>query len=300
MSATTTPIRNGPAPVPQRLRFAAILAIGISLSACGLKFVYNQLDWLIPLWVSSYISLNDIQETELDTRLQQVLHWHRVEELNAYAALIRQVQQYITDGLTETRLEAIFLAGEQRWLKLQQKVTPHIADILLTADNTQKLEMYEKFEEQNAEFRDQYFGLSEPERIDKSIDDMTGHFEDWLGDLNTHQITAIEQFSRAYLPLHEERYKLRLNNQIELRNILETTMPPEVFKNRISDLFLRQELFHPVGYPQKLAHNRKLLVSLITDILRARDPDQHNTLMRELNSYAQSFEQLAMQARPAS
>lgn len=278
-------------------RWPLLLLAGLLVTGCGMKFVYNKLDWLIPLWISTYVTLDDAQKTQLDQRLARVLEWHRHQQLAQYVALIRRIQQAVGDGLDEAAIEALFAAGEAYWRALQEKVTPDVADILRTTSASQRQEIYDKFSDSNAEFRAKYFGLTEEKRIARSMDDMTDHFEPWLGDLNEPQRQAVAEFVRSYYPIHELRYKLRQNVQLELRSILEAELSPVQFQQRIATLLLHQENFYPLGYDDKLAANRRLLVALIARVMRQRDAEQTAHLMHELDSYAASFQELSLLAR---
>ena len=45
-----------------------ISLLSISLTACmGVKFTYNNLDWVIPWYLDDYLSLNDQQDDSFDS-----------------------------------------------------------------------------------------------------------------------------------------------------------------------------------------------------------------------------------------
>ena len=52
---------------------AAILLLAIVLAGCGPWLVYPHLDWLIPWYVSDYISLDSDQKNMLEKRLLKLL-----------------------------------------------------------------------------------------------------------------------------------------------------------------------------------------------------------------------------------
>ncbi|MCP3673424.1 MAG: hypothetical protein GY829_02975, partial [Gammaproteobacteria bacterium] len=54
-----------------------IFILSIFITACmGVKFTYNNLDWVIPWYLDDYLSLNDQQEEVFDSQLEALLLWH--------------------------------------------------------------------------------------------------------------------------------------------------------------------------------------------------------------------------------
>ena len=62
--------------VSEMKRKSLIVLTVILLSGCGPRFYYNQLDWLIPSFLSDYISLNSEQKSLLKAQLQKQIEWH--------------------------------------------------------------------------------------------------------------------------------------------------------------------------------------------------------------------------------
>ena len=60
------------------------------LSGCIVRFVYNQLDWIIPWYIGQMISLSDEQDSALEKSLVSQLKWHRVTQLAEYSKTSQQ------------------------------------------------------------------------------------------------------------------------------------------------------------------------------------------------------------------
>ena len=86
-------------------RISVVLA-ALLQTGCALKFMYNQLDWLIPWYVDDYISFDPAQEVLFDARLEQYLRWHRQEQLPQYADFFESVADAMADRLSAAEMES--------------------------------------------------------------------------------------------------------------------------------------------------------------------------------------------------
>ena len=89
-----------------RLLIGALIAV--SLSACmGVKFTYNNLDWLLPWYVEDYITLTDIQEEQFEQEFEDLWAWHRENELPKYVTSLKQLEEDIAeDAITLEKIIA--------------------------------------------------------------------------------------------------------------------------------------------------------------------------------------------------
>ena len=66
-------------------------------TACGPGLIYPNLDWLIPMVVDDYISLDNRQADLFKARLSRQLEWHCRVQLPVYADLFEEMQQDFGD-----------------------------------------------------------------------------------------------------------------------------------------------------------------------------------------------------------
>ena len=60
-----------------KLRWVMVALLGLTLTGCSTKFIYNWLDWAIEWEVADYVDLNRQQEAQLEQMLDEMLAWHR-------------------------------------------------------------------------------------------------------------------------------------------------------------------------------------------------------------------------------
>ena len=109
---------------------AAILLSIMILTGCGTRQVYTQLDWLIPWYISDYISLDSDQKNMLEKRLTRLIGGPRAKARLAFGhPPIGRIDQD-TLRAYHIKLKAL-LAG------LLAQIGPDIVDMLETASEDQ-------------------------------------------------------------------------------------------------------------------------------------------------------------------
>jgi hypothetical protein len=283
------------------LRFSGIkLCVCITvffllLLGCGVKTAYNNLDLLIPWYVDDLITLNDEQQAALEKRLAEVISWHRTTQLTEYSAFMRKTRHQLEDGVSAQDLDEVFAEAEKSWQILIGKITPELVDILLTASDQQKQELFANIEKQNEEFKKDYLYLSEEQRRQDRVKAIQKNFRRWLGSLNEAQKKTIEHYASNFIPIHNDRWLFRLQWQKEIRKLLyDDPAKPEVREN-LEKLFVGMQDLYPQEYKNKRLVNIKLVKEMILQMNGTISSEQFEHLFKRIESYATTFEELAVQ-----
>ena len=85
------------------------LALLMALSGCSLVMsgYNNALDLFVFLWLDPHLDLNAAQKKQALADLQQVLEWHRREQLPMYAAWLSQAQQLAPNDVSADQVCAL-------------------------------------------------------------------------------------------------------------------------------------------------------------------------------------------------
>jgi hypothetical protein len=272
-----------------------IAALILLLPGCGVKTVYNNLDLLIPWYVDDLISLNDEQQAELEKRLANIIAWHRTTQLTQYSTFMRKTTAQVKDGVTEKELDEAFAEAGKSWQLLIGKIAPELVDILLTATDEQKQELFENIVKRNKEFKKDYLDLSEEERRRDRIKAIQKNFRRWLGALNDQQKATIEHYASNFIPIHDDRWLFRLRWQNEFRKLMyDDPSKPEV-RAGLEKLFVGMQDMYPEDYQNKRRVNVKLIKEMILKMNNTITNEQFEHLFKRIESYADTFEELAVQ-----
>ncbi len=265
-----------------------------ALAGCSrIQLVYNQLDWLIPYYVETYVDLSDDQHSYLGQQVETLLAWHCSTQLGAYADLLRAASADFRDGrMTPERLVDYSKQIEKFWKELLMQASPTIVSLLLEADDAQLRELFESFEERDREWLAGYHDTTPEELRDDYIQRMENELERWFGPLQTEQQEAVLQWAEDFRPLGMEGLEMRKAWQARLRELVRHRDQRESFSAGIHELLGSPETLRTAAYQQRLDSNRRQTIELVYSIGSRLDPEQRLHLDHHAESVARDFDTL--------
>ena len=274
----------------------AIFLLAVFLSGCGPRLVYPHLDWLIPWYVSDYISLDSDQKSMLEDRLAKQLDWHCRTQLPAYASTLRSLGQDLTDisrpatVVTLQTYNARFLA---LWKELIQRVAPDITAILATSTDVQIDELFENLEKQNQKFKEKYIDLP-PEELSRNRQKrMLKHIKYWISKPNPGQILVVEEWNSQLTPIGVEWLENRETAQSEARRLLSGRHDDPGFQVVMQDLIINPEKLRSVEFQRKIDGNTDATINHLVKLIRLLTEDQRAYLQDRAESLAADFDALS-------
>jgi len=274
-----------------KAKYAIFVIILLGLSGCGVKTVYNQMDWVLAGAVEDYIHLTEVQDKDVERRIAGILKWHRKTQLPLYSSDLRQVKEYTRQGLDDEKVKHFFELLNNRWIAIKGKLSPEIAEILLSLSDKQILAMFEKIKEQNEEYIEEYVDITQEQRNKAIIERMIENFERWLGELSDQQKALFWQWEDRFKPVHNDRLEFRRAWQKELRLVLSSHIDRQEKKILLTELFNEPEKFQSPVYREKLAYNRNQAAELVLAVPLTEMQKKH--LYSEVDYYTKSFDELA-------
>jgi hypothetical protein len=279
----------------RRLRIFLVIPIVILMSGCAVKFIYNQLDWLIPWYLDDYVSLTAEQENMLDQRLEEYLSWHRQKQLAVYADFLDEIALASEDGFSLTELDEIQFRTEIFGDQLFARLAPAMVDLFVSLDDEQVDELFVNFEQENEKYYKKFVEREEQFQRAKRFNDMRKFIQRWTGELNEKQIERIERWSEQYQLMGEDFLLARKVWQQHLKEILNRRIEREFFEQSLINLFANRRLGRSSEYDKKLKYNKLLLEKLELDLDQSLYTQQRSHMIRTLNNYAQDFRELSEQ-----
>lgn len=277
------------------LRFFQTAFLALLLTACSrIQLAYNNLDWLLPHYLASYMPLSDDQDNLLETRISHFLHWHCSTQVSDYAQLLRHASnRFQSDDLARSELVSFNKRVEQAWTGILHQAGPAIADILVTADKAQVQALFEAFDERNADWLEEFEDTSDGQLRSDYQARMGKELYRWFGRLNRQQEQALINWSGQFQPLGLEGLKYRQAWQARLREIMEQRNDHDRFYSGFAELLGNPESLRTQSYQQRLEHNRKVTIDMLYTITRQLSDNQKRHLQRQVNTVAGDFDSLA-------
>ncbi|MCG7988387.1 MAG: MICOS complex subunit MIC60 [Candidatus Thiodiazotropha weberae] len=297
------PFRIGNSGRPgQLLRILQALLLALLLSACSrIQLAYNNLDWLLPHYLSSYMPLSDNQDSLLEAGVENFLHWHCSTQVTNYAHLLREVdRRFRSDDLIRTELITFNDRVQQAWTGILQQGSPALGVILLTADETQIRELFKGFEERNSEWLEEFEATSDEELRDDYRERMSKELQRWFGELDERQEQLLVVWSRRFQPLGLQGLEVRRRWQSRLQEIMNARNDPEAFQREFAELLTNPGTLRTPVYQQRLDHNRDVTIDMLYTIaLQLSDAQKHH-LKRQVKAVAGDFDGLACSGEPVA
>ena len=275
---------------------ALILLLAIFLAGCGPRLLYSHLDWLIPWYVSDYISLDSDQKNMLEKRLLKLLDWHCRTQLPAYATTLRALGRDLAnssepvDAATlktyNTRLMAL-------WKALLQKIGPDITAILATATDAQIDELFHNLDKQNQKFKKEYVDLPPDELIQNREERMVKRTKYWISKLNPEQKQAVSDWSLQLTPIAVDWIQNRERIQSEARRLLGQRRDNPEFRTAIQKLILHPENVRSAEYQRKIDINTTATIKLLAQLIQLLTEKQRSYLLDRIESLAADFDTLS-------
>jgi len=233
----------------------SIVILILSLSGCGAKFVYNNLDWLILEYVDDYVTLTNDQESILEFRLQALAKWHRQSELPSYVEQIETLRNMPKSELTADFILAQRVSIKQQIKAIVAQAAPDVYALAVQATPEQEQEFLENFNKEQSKHLDKYLGLNDQETRELYADRIGAGIDKWLGSVTPKQQEIVNSWANEMeITTPEWRsYQSRILQTLAL--LFEKKSDTGYFQKTLMALLLEPESFYSEKLSQQIEKN---------------------------------------------
>ena len=271
----------------------AVLILICAASGCSVKLVYNQLDWLIPWYLSDYLDMNGEQDDFFDERLQRYLAWHRKSQLPEYASLLRSIADDVNDGLNEQEIQRFQRETERLAGVLMERLAPDVVAVFADASDVQLAQLYKALDKDGERYRKRYVKQSLQQQQESQVDDVIDTIERWTGSLNDEQELLVSQWGKQYQPMGDELYQAGLKWRAEFKQTLKGRGEAERYSARLTSLLTTPDFGWSNAFKLTMLENKQSLSQLYFALDKTFSKKQRKHIIDTLREYAEDFEQLA-------
>lgn len=274
------------------LGMAAVIAM---ISGCSrVQIAYNQLDWLLPYYIKTYVELNDEQSGLLDQRVEAILSWHCSTHLHAYASFLRSANlDFQTGNITYEALLEYSIRIEGFWKEILLQASPAISELLLNADQSQLDELFNSFIVRNEEWRAEFTKTTSEEIQQDKRKHMNKELKRWFGPLQSSQKNAVQKWSINFTPLGLEGLHMREAWQRRLYRLTLDADNQSMLLDKLRKMIINPEQYRSPEYQQRLDHNRNETIWLIHAVVNSLTQRQKDHVNRRVRSIASDFDELS-------
>lgn len=266
----------------------------VLLAGCSLKLTYNYLDWWISWQVADYVTLDDQQQALLDDAAQGFLRWHRQSELPRYAELAADADLVLRQPVVTTeQLAAIEERAERLWLRSLDQLLPVAARLMAGLSDAQVKEIDEALRRSRDQFKADYIGIPEDERLAQRVESLSDNLQEVLGSLSGPQQQLVAsaasrlQSSAAMVLAHRAQEHQQFLAMLERRRDLHQ------FTAELTAFAHNYRLRRPPALQAAYDANARIIFQLLVEIHADLTPDQREFLSAYLRQHQELFLSLA-------
>ena len=272
-------------------RLLLVLCCVFFLQACGVKFWYNRLDWLVPWYLDDYVELSDIQEERLELFLQDKTKWHRKSQLPLYIDMLeRMTSDLETNNIHQTydqygkELTSFFKI-------LIQELAPELVEQITTLSDQQIEHMLGNVQSHADKQRKKYDKKSPQDRLDDLEDSLTDNVKDWIGRLSDKQKELISQWAKDIKPTASLNFEYRSHWREAFKLALQERHS-ESGKAALLSLISDPRQLQGQALKNNQAYNEQLEKTYTLQLLDSLSKKQKKKVIKRLNDYKEDFQDL--------
>lgn len=265
----------------------AILIGFLFLASCSpIKLGYDYVDWVILWKLDDFFELTSEQKEFLNPQVDQLLNWHKTNELPLYVSLLRQVQEKAQDRLTEAELDWIYNQTEKLGDRMVKHVAPDFAVFLASLEE----EQIERFSKSFLQM-DEQLKLSSDESQEKLAEATIERAEEWLGNLSDDQKEQITQLRESIPDISAERLDNREKMMGTLVVFLRQRADAKAIEEKLLEL-MDFESTSSVEYDQLAAAQRKASNNMLLAIDQMLTHSQRTHFLQKLDNLIEDVEDI--------
>ena len=280
-------------------RHAIVIALlAVMIAGCSaLRLGYTQADIILGWRADSYFDLDADQRRAFSTRLDQLLAWHRYEQLPEYAQFLTAAIDKAQHGLKTEDVAWLVDGFRARYRVIVNRGITDAAEILATLTPEQLVALRKQFDKDNRKFAsDHELDNGADKRKRARLKKMLEQIDYWAGSLTREQERKIAALLDPVPLIEHLRHQDRMRRQHEFIDILKTRQAKPEFAAHLHQWLLDWDHGRTPEYTQLSAEvfEQRLHFFVAVDKLLTDGQRQH--VLARMQKYADDCKALA--ARP--
>ncbi|MEQ9107482.1 MAG: DUF6279 family lipoprotein [Limnobacter sp.] len=278
----------------------AILLLG----ACSaVKLGYNNSAGIAHTYLINKVSFDEDQSALLKASLNDMVQWHRDNELPRLATELEAAQRVLAPQngtvirVSAVQVQALNQSVQASLRRTANQAAPLIAKNMLGLWPNQIQDIQDALNRANDEYREERLMQNPQARQKKSAERMTERFERWLGDLNPTQKDLIARWSRLDTGRSEDRYQKRLERQKQFMILANKAANRQIDQATLSrEMSVLLNAWQTPGSATEKAdseYRQKTAIDLVVDVLNVANVEQRSNAAERAAGWAKDFQILA-------
>ncbi len=277
-------------------RIIGALALGLALAGCSaVKLAYNNLPEVSYWWLDRYVDFTEGQSLQVREELSRLQRWHRTQELDRYADLLRRAEQLAGGEVSAAQACALVDEGRARVQALADQARPALASIAASMQGSQLAQLARRYEHTNEEFRRDWIDVSPARRLERRVEQYADRLESFYGRLtDTQRLWLRQQLLASGFDARQVMAE-RLRRQADVLQVLRTlpTLGAAQAQQQVAALLERLQ-----RSPDAASRRHQDLLAqescrIVAGIHQQSTPQQRAQAQKRLRAYQQDLMELA-------
>jgi hypothetical protein len=277
----------------KNLRAYLLLLSSFFISSCSVApTIYNNLDWIVYVYLDDYVDLNSSQKAFLDTRITKWHTWHRSSELEKYKVDLIALREQLRKGpMDDAEWLAEIAKAKQHLFRLRDEIGPEAIEVVqqLTDDQVAGLlALWEK----NDRDEIKVFNEQKADQELRARQSKTHKFlESYVGSLSLSQSNLV----RNYAIQAELEFRLDMAYNARLRQSLKTIFSDRHgadFRVRLASLINGPDTLKPPELVDIKKRNEARYAELLSKLNSSLDEGQREKLLNKLTTHVETIDGL--------
>lgn len=285
-----------------------LLLIGLLLSGCAAQIIYNRLNFLVPWYFGSRVSLSETQAADLKLAVTSVTAWHRQSELPRYSEFLRRLAQETRQSVSRQQIEATLDGMADFWATLVVELAPGAARWLDSLSPAQADELLASFAENDEDLREEYCEPPPDKLVAKRAKSIGRSVKYWTGSLDDQQRAIIESAAAEMRSTGCDWVDSRASWRAALGKLLAEGGNAAAIEAPLRELMLNPENTWTPAYRAGSEANRARMLDLFAALDPTWSVEQRGRAARKLEKFADELDELrpdqaaadSTRSRPAS
>ena len=269
-----------------------LLAATVLAGCSANRFIYNRADTFVRWVVDDYVDLNRDQQAAFDTDLQQLLDWHRRDELPQYRQLIVSSRYALGNGVTLQEAVAISESIEAAADRIQIRLVDLLLHSAERLSDRQIQDFLSEVDRQQADYATKRLTRDEQTYYQDSSDSLASLAKRLMGRLSKEQKGLIEVEVAQLTRLDHLWHRDRAVWGAKLRAILERKAPD--WQSQVRFLGDTRSQARTPEYIEGIERNGDIILALLVDLINTRTERQDKHLRRFIGGLIKDIDALTV------
>lgn len=274
----------------KNLRVYLLLLASLLVSSCSVvPTIYNNVDWLVYIYLDDYVDLDSSQKAFLDTRITKWHSWHRSSELVKYRADLIALREQLRKGPMDSGEWLGEIANARQHLfRLRDEISPEAIEVVQQLKDDQVAELLALWDKND---RDEIkvFNEQEPDEELKARQSKAREFfEGYVGSLSPGQLDLVNQYATQVESefLEDMAYNAKLRESIAA--ILSNSKSAE-FGAKLTSLIKNLDKLKSPELLDIRKRNEAKYAKLLSELNRSLNKTQQEQLLGKLTSHIETL-----------